>query len=408
MIIKIKLLKESKRQESDVLNIDFSDPDAIDKLFNDETFIKFFVRDFIVNILTPSYRKFNERIGDYDRKFVKQYKTIDQFDMERDHIDRFDMLVRRFARIISDAIMNKMEQYYVEMMVKNIFLTGKVEENVVNLFQDTTLLNKKETLLFMIKKGYISPRPKPLIKRMRGGEITKNEIFKTNINKIFSMANDMEPKESYAVDSIPSHSYIRNHLIGDTIGSGTYGTVFSFKDNPNLVAKIFKGSFREANDVERMENSINDVFSGSASLEEMPYFELIKIEAKPDAYYAEDVYVSVMPKIIIFGDTDEYIKKESSYDYLYEIVRKKLLKNQYSYYEEFKDDLIDFFEYHQKASSILMYGQLLNALKDENSVETRVAKACLRAREKHRGIDFKADNMGFLRQKPDIFFFFDM
>lgn len=407
-MIKLKLLKESKRQESDVLNIDFSDMGSVEKLFNDETFIKFLVRDFIVNILTPSYRKFNERIGDYDRKFVKQYKTIGQFDLERDDINRFDMLVRRFARIISDAIMNKMEQYYIEMMVKNIFMNGAVEENVVNLFKDMTLLNKKETLLFMINKGYISSRPKPLIKRMRGGEISKNEIFKTNINKIFSMAKDMESKESYALDSVPSHSYIRNHLIGDRIGDGSYGTVFSFKDNPNLVAKIFKGSFREANDVERMENSINDVFSGSASLEEMPYFELIKIEAKSDAYYAEDVYISVMPKIITFDQTDEYNKKESSYDHLFFKIRSALISKKNINYDDLKDLLIFNFDMDKSYDNDPMYSSLINALKDENSVETRVVKACLHAREKHRGIDFKADNMGFLRQKPDIYFFFDM
>jgi hypothetical protein len=409
-MIKLKLLNESKRQVSDVLNIDFSDMDAVEKLFNDQTFIKFLVRDFIINILTPSYRKFNERIGDYDKKFIKQYKSIDEFEKELDDIERFNMLARRFARIISDAIMNKMEQYHIEMLAKNIFLTGKVEENVINLFQDITLDNKKQTLLFMIDKGFVSPRPKPLIKRMRGGEISNNEIFKTNINKIFSIKN-YESKDSYELDSIPSHSYIRHHLIGDEIGKGSYGTVFSFKNNPNLVVKIFQSSFREANDVERMEEIIEDTFSGFASLNEMPYFELIKIQAKPDQYYADDVYASVMPKIIPFGETDEYNNRRYYFDHLFEKIRGSLVSRGYINYEAYKNILLELFNEEKRQSNqerAEYYNSFITALNNDQSIETKIAKACFHARRKYKGIDFKANNTGFLKQKPDIFFLFDM
>jgi len=216
--------------------------------------------------------------------------------------------------------------------------------------------------------------------------ITKS-ILKTNLAKLQTIYPRlfMEIKDD---DSL-SNSILSEVEIIKNIGSGYFGQVFSLSNGRAL--KIFRSGVNLQKDVDRMNLVISQVYGGSASLEDMHYFEHGKI-GRSSFFYA------VMPRIIPLSKldyqyTDKLVDVADNVKFNYRYVNSTSTS-----LEEFKQLVMRFVS----APKIEVDRPEFQAKADA------IIKAGYRAIKQFGGEDLHGGNIGFLPQKPEVFFYYDM
>ena len=204
--------------------------------------------------------------------------------------------------------------------------------------------------------------------------------------------------------NIPSTSIFRTHKIGEKIGGGDYGQVYQLRDS-NKVVKIYEDGVHLSNDIKRYRTVIKQVYSGKAKNVDMHYFEEGELG---DGY--NEYYYAVMPRIIPL----EY----SPFWHISGIFDKAAQANRSAI--DYKTNINTFSLFRKEAqkrmlNSIIVYSysddqkhQLLNDYKKYKKTVNKIFKAGYEAYIRHNGKDLHAGNIGYLPQKPDIFFYFDM
>ena len=195
--------------------------------------------------------------------------------------------------------------------------------------------------------------------------------------------------------------------IGKRIGEGAYGVVFDIVNSSRAI-KIYRDSVAVDKDQQRFERIINMVFKGTAQLEDMHIFD--QGELGTSGYY-----YAIMPKIIPLSNAP-FRDKSDIFEWVAE-------GNQYAAsaawerkvnYTRFNQMVLKF-AIEEMQLDIDAYGA-----KEENENKAqedadkyaltidRIIRAGYRAYLMHDGEDLHAGNIGYLPQKPDVFFYFDM
>jgi len=183
---------------------------------------------------------------------------------------------------------------------------------------------------------------------------------------------------------------LREIRIGKFVGEGAYGKVYELEGTERVIKFFFDGVDLNK-DIKRTERVLEQVYGGTASLEDMHYFDYGKL-GKTGLLYI------IMPKIVPLRKLKIY--KENT-DLIEGLVEALFLVGQYGTQKSFedfsRDVLLSFTD-----GGVKITGKL------GNEFVRSIIMAGFRATTQHGGTDFHTGNIGFLPQKPDIFFFFDM
>jgi len=186
--------------------------------------------------------------------------------------------------------------------------------------------------------------------------------------------------------------------LGDKIGSGAFGYVFEI-DGSNKVIKI-SGDAR-TNDEERYCNMMDQMFAGTASLEDMHFFDYGSLGDSGLNYL-------IMPMVVPLTKSPIYNKTKVLFYVAGGIAWVTITlsaRNAKPSYQDYEDRVLD------KAFSLALtpptsvkeeefelYGKIIHSM----------IRAGYRAYTVFGGTDLHIGNIGYLPQKPDILFYFDM
>lgn len=180
------------------------------------------------------------------------------------------------------------------------------------------------------------------------------------------------------------------------VGGGAYGKVFKTSDDRAL--KIFQDSVSLDKDLKRMSSVTEEVYQGTASLEDMHYFDKGKLGNSP-YYYALMPLIVPIEKAPFFNTSPVFEEAvSSSYD-----TAGYFRRGGGTYdYQDFKDQVV------KSMKSYLKNPEHLQDMDTYKDTIDKIIRASYRASVKFGGTDLHAGNIGYLAQKPDKFFFFDM
>jgi len=225
----------------------------------------------------------------------------------------------------------------------------------------------RNTFRFLMEKYNLPPIRIPVINRSPG-----NSILSYNMQKLGSYIKSRE--DMALVRSVKLFSEIR---IGSLLGQGAYGKVYDLPDI-NKVLKVFRDGVHLNKDLKRMGEVVEAVYGGTASLEDMHYFDYGKI--KEGTGGEDGLYYAIMPKIIPLESSDVISGRGDSLQQLLDRIDDGANPDHLGYYRRiFGDEVVD-----------------------------RVVDAYKRAKSRFGGTDLHAGNLGFLPQKPDTYVFYDM
>lgn len=236
-----------------------------------------------------------------------------------------------------------------------------------------------------------------------------NDPFKKNLEKIRSYFRYLIGR---GVDDItPENAPILSQFeLGDEIGSGSFGRVFSIKDN-SLVIKIFFNAVNEEADIARMKDIADKLFAGSAGLSTMHYFEVGNI--------GESLKYVIMPRITTFKQSVTYKLNPK----LFYAVSEALSEASGWYHEpktksyaDFRDKFYKFVAQNLNSDLKFMKASereehketFLSELNEFDETIHKILRIAHKTKLEQGGTDLHLDNLGFFAQKPDDWFFFDM
>lgn len=236
----------------------------------------------------------------------------------------------------------------------------------------------------------------------------ENDMFKHNMQTVLSSRY----RHLINLDKItPENAPILSQIeLGDEIGSGAFGKVFSIKKN-SLVIKIFFSAVDEKADIARMKDIADKIFAGSAGPSTMHYFEVGKI--------GDDLKYVIMPRIIPFEKSVTYKLNPK----LFNAVSEALSETagwagdpKTKSYADFRDKFYKFLAKHlsgdlnfMKASERENYKEtFLSELNEFDETIHKILRIAHKTSIEQGGSDLHLGNLGFFPQKPDDWFFFDM
>ena len=223
---------------------------------------------------------------------------------------------------------------------------------------------------------------------------TSSDNLKHNFNII------SQDFKKLAISDLKSADILDQVKIIQRIGAGAFGKVYEIEGNRAL--KLFSSSVDIDKDIERYESIMDQVYKGKASLEDMHYFDFGKL-GESGLYYA------IMPKIVPLEATDFY-NQEPIFRAVATGNKHAAQKGGANDYERFKSLVLDsaslnYFSLKNKIPTTLSFQQALN--KNQDKVE-KIIQAGFRAYTEFSGTDLNQGNIGFIPQKPDTYFYFDM
>ena len=222
-------------------------------------------------------------------------------------------------------------------------------------------------------------------------ETKQNRVYNLGIiTKYYPIPDDLI-KPGTILDQIK----IKNH-----IGSGDFGHVFSTEDGRAI--KIFEGGVNMQQDLKRMKKVSSELFSGKGSIEDMPYFDNGKIDNTR-------LYYVIMPEIIPLRNAPFFKQSDIFHDAasMNKRVARQLTNifNSAPSYKKYRDLFMA--ELKKDAEYTGSYDFDSEVSKYSDTIE-KIIQAGYRAYKKFKGIDLHSGNIGYLRQKPGTFFYFDM
>lgn len=235
-----------------------------------------------------------------------------------------------------------------------------------------------------------------------------DNLFKKNLGVIHSHYRYLIGR---GVDDItPENAPILSQIeLGNEIGSGAFGRVFSIKNN-SLVIKIFFDAVDVEADMARMKGIADKIFAGSIGPSTMHYFEVGNI--------GDQLKYVIMPRIIPFEKSVTYKLNPKLFNAVSEAVSEAsgwAGKPKTKSYADFRDKF-----YHALAQQFLYFSSydkskrkkqeeiFLSELNEFDETIHKILRIAHKTRLEQGGYDLHLGNLGFFAQKPDDWFFFDM
>jgi len=224
-------------------------------------------------------------------------------------------------------------------------------------------------------------------------KIWKEHLEQDKLSNIKHNVRSLE-KVWINIETPPDDSILSQIRIGNFIGEGCCGKIFEIEGQDRVI-KL--STSEQEHDVKRYYKIMDQMFSGTASIEDMHYFDYGKI-------HGADYYYLIMPKIIPIENALFY-EKEPLFEFLIDfsgaIARR---------YEDLDIPSYQVFRLHVENRLIGRYGEGTVGVFLENYEETieKILRAAYRAFSLLDGVDLHSGNIGYLPQNPSIFFFYDM
>jgi len=196
---------------------------------------------------------------------------------------------------------------------------------------------------------------------------------------------------------------------------GAFGAVFYLTNG--MMIKFFINGFDVQKDIARIKKSVDDVFAGNASLDDMHYFDYGEIGDKN-----HPLYFAIMPRIVPFMDSRDYQEDPQLFRFLsreciYSLYNSRdavdaAKRNNFDkfvhIFSEIVIDAIDQIKKTEPEHNILQGDDIAARIAKVGTVVRRILYAAMIAIAKHEGKDLHIGNLGYFPQKPDRFFYFDM
>jgi hypothetical protein len=258
---------------------------------------------------------------------------------------------------------------------------------------------------------------------------SSGDVFQKNIDILLNAARTkgIGPYTTNDINQLtPENAKILTEFeLGDIVGQGAFGRAFEIK-NSDLVIKIFYYGVRVEEDVKRIQEIIEKVFKGTAPSGRMHYFDFGFIGEKPDPrYFSEEdalglKYV-IMPRIIPFMNSVVYKLNPNLFTAVSSALhatagdaRDKKINSYADFRDIFYTHLADAITFKNPTSEEdrKRYERWTNDyLRDMNEFDETIHKLvriAFKTFTEQGGTDLHLGNLGFFRQKPDDWFFFDM
>ena len=353
---------------------------------SNRSFVKTFLRMLIKLEIEPLMQSLSKKDKEDFFNHVKFFGNVPNIPLIRSKIEPSipnDSVIKN----ITDAYMlYDILKYYVSYR----FGDQKAKDSLERTIQAEAPRHFKNIYWDLFKKY---PNMVPVIPKLNVVD-TSSDNLKYNfdiISKDFKKLTYSDVKDADILDQV---------TIIQKLGSGAFGKVYEIADNRAL--KIFSDGVDVKKDIERYDGVIDQVYKGEANLEDMHYFDFGRL-GKSNFYYA------IMPIIVPLEKVDFYNEQP--------IFRAVATGNKFAAskgvagdYETFKKNVLEsaslnYFSTKNKIPTTLSFQQALNQNMDK--VE-KIIQAGFRAYTEFGGIDLNQGNIGFIPQKPDTYFYFDM
>jgi len=311
--------------------------------------------------------------------------------------DKYEYIKRKFFG--SESVENFQDETLYDILT--YYFVPEKREEIITSLRGT---NSWYDFMTIYTKLYKNRTP-PIIKSL---SLTPTLPIKNNVKAIIK-------RFTFVDKSLLSAAPILKQVtLGEEVGSGAFGTVYDLVGQ-GRVMKVFESGVNLQDDVDRMQSIITQVYGGFASLEDMHYFDYGKLGES-------GLFYSIMPKIIPFRDFfsqerfgswgKEYFLDLASAN---KITAKMLSGNSYGSYDSDGNDKIIVRRdatypefrgriYHQMGK----FGHTKAQINKYRETTNAIIKAGYEAFSRWGGTDLHGGNLGFLAQKPDVFFYYDM
>ena len=181
---------------------------------------------------------------------------------------------------------------------------------------------------------------------------------------------------------------------------GYYGNVYSTEEGRAF--KVFSDGVDLKKDVNRMRRIINNLYKGSGKISQMAYFETGRL-GNTSLYYALMPEIVPLKKAPFFEDSGIFYDAANNNKTTVQAL-KQFFANA-PVYKKYRDlflarlkEYVDNYETYDFDTEYNKYSETIE----------RIIEAGYRAYKDFKGTDLHSGNIGYLRQKPDEFFYFDM
>lgn len=224
---------------------------------------------------------------------------------------------------------------------------------------------------------------------------------------------DRESAERFVQEVNKDSVWLKDFKLKSVIGAGVQGRVYSFED-ANFVIKIFRSDMFFDRDIERIDDIIKQMFGGSASLEDMHYFD----SGVVSDFYLEsgenikNVHYIIMPKIELVKDTPEFKSNRRNNQQFFTNIQSFATNNAtreltFADAADFKEKFLKYLETISEdpnpQRSFLNFAVNFDFPKKADAYLNAAYRAYTQG-----GIDLHSGNIGFFPTNPNIFFYFDM
>lgn len=359
---------------------------AFNKVFDSNKFFRKSIIDIVLNeVIKPALRtlkrdefmELKESILEIGNRYISnKYHVIINRRLKKQN----PVIANCFGQI-GKVLFNDFLNYLFfprdPVYIKNIEFFSKI-------FDDITFI------LFSANKDLIPKIPKLSKANL---SLNKTRHLEQNVDLIERYSN-------FRIDLNLDNDNILNKVkLVRFVGGGAFGKVFETSDGQAF--KIFTDSVSLQKDLNRMEIVTRQVYKGKASLEDMHYFDVGNIN--PELYYA------LMPMIVPLESSPFFNKSpvfETAIDYALDLAAQRF---KYKNFMEFNnlvfEDLYRYSEYLPEGSE---REEFLDDMDQYSETIIRILEASYNAVTRFGGQDLHSGNIGYLKQRPDIFFFYDM
>lgn len=406
-MLKVKLLKEAKIQDFESFEELWNKyPKAAEQIFDDI---------FRVAVL-PVIKKLLEELPDF-RVFMKRLQKANLSDLQ--HLYPWEADVARGKNSVMDN----------NFSVNNYlwFLAYFFHKKDLNFFPTLNRYFDKEMDNILVACGKLGIKVNQLVSLNKVGKNDTN-LPQEQLENVNRNIENLEDHSVYLdVDEASSCQPLIDYKIGNFLGRGALGAVFQLlgMGNPKAI-KFFEDAVDLRKDLRRMNQVIDQVYSKKADLQDMHYFE----QGEVGTYY-----YAIMPQIVpldstqFWGDHTLFLINILDFSQIDPSVLEDLLDPKMI--EDFRQDIKDevanpdlsksFESYLTRTNDVYHYAADISdkigiklffeiIANDDLPYDeiAKVLKAIIVAKRRHQGEDTHEGNIGFLPQKPDIYFFYDM
>ncbi len=233
-------------------------------------------------------------------------------------------------------------------------------------------------------------------------------------NIIFLQKNenfDRESAEKFVQEVNKNSVWLKDFKINHMIGVGVQGRVYDFVD-ANFVMKIFSSDMAFERDIERSKAMIDQMFGGSASLEDMHYFDVGEVSELYINDEEKNIYYMIMPKIELVKNTPEFKSNKRNNEHFFRniaafaqtsIMEERTFADAAQFKESFLKFLEKISEEGDPQKSWLNFSINFDFPKKADAYLNAAYRAYTQG-----GLDLHSGNIGFFPTNPDKFFYFDM